>query len=167
MSSSSFPTIHPPSAARMSQMLSRSSSAASVSSIDTVDDDANFASLSAVPYHISSIDRDDPPRRTRKRFSSTQLMILEHLYHQTSHPTREQREVLAREASMYVLRSQAELSHQYVLHCYFLGIQRITFCDCMVPKQATNGEKSRFERWCSYTDLFVTATYRRCSRTSC
>ncbi|EMD42341.1 hypothetical protein CERSUDRAFT_110850 [Gelatoporia subvermispora B] len=38
--------------------------------------------------------------RTRKRFSSMQLMLLEQLYHQTSHPTREQREALARTIDM-------------------------------------------------------------------
>ncbi|KAH9932413.1 homeobox-domain-containing protein [Amylocystis lapponica] len=39
-------------------------------------------------------------RRTRKRFSNVQLMRLEHLYHQTSHPTRDQRDALAKEANM-------------------------------------------------------------------
>lgn len=39
-------------------------------------------------------------RRTRKRFTSMQLMVLEHLYHKASHPTREQREQVAKEAEM-------------------------------------------------------------------
>ncbi|KAI8981340.1 hypothetical protein BD414DRAFT_419864, partial [Trametes punicea] len=42
------------------------------------------------------------PRRTRKRFTSQQLMMLEHLYHQASHPTREQREQLAKDAEIDV-----------------------------------------------------------------
>lgn len=71
-------------APRSSNPLFRTHSASSVSSVDTLDDVAV----------------DDAPRRTRKRFSSTQLMMLEHLYHQTSHPTREQREMLAKEAAM-------------------------------------------------------------------
>ena len=70
--------------------LFRTTSASSISSVDTqssLDDVAGDGEL---------------PRRTRKRFTSTQLMMLEHLYHQTSHPTREQRETLAKEAAMYV-----------------------------------------------------------------
>ena len=70
--------------------LFRTSSASSVSSIDTQ------SSLDDVAAE------GEAPRRTRKRFTSTQLMMLEHLYHQTSHPTREQREALAKEAAMCV-----------------------------------------------------------------
>ncbi|EKM61793.1 uncharacterized protein PHACADRAFT_204947 [Phanerochaete carnosa HHB-10118-sp] len=71
-----------------SPSLFRTSSATSVGSVDTqssLDDTAIDGEL---------------PRRTRKRFTSTQLMMLEHLYHQTSHPTREQREAVAKEASI-------------------------------------------------------------------
>ncbi|KAJ7254660.1 hypothetical protein B0H12DRAFT_1233319 [Mycena haematopus] len=41
-------------------------------------------------------------RRTRKRFTNAQLMMLEQLFHQNSHPSREQRESVARSADMEV-----------------------------------------------------------------
>ncbi|KAJ6466945.1 homeodomain transcription factor [Mycena sanguinolenta] len=41
-------------------------------------------------------------RRTRKRFTNAQLMMLEQLFHQNSHPSREQRESVARSANMEV-----------------------------------------------------------------
>ncbi|GJE97782.1 homeobox domain-containing protein [Phanerochaete sordida] len=68
--------------------LFRSDSASSIISLDSQ------ASLDDVAAD------GELPRRTRKRFTSTQLMMLEHLYHQTSHPTREQRETLAKEAAI-------------------------------------------------------------------
>ncbi|KAI0004175.1 hypothetical protein BJV74DRAFT_793199 [Russula compacta] len=39
-------------------------------------------------------------KRTRKRFTGSQLAMLEHLYHRTSHPSREERETLARELNL-------------------------------------------------------------------
>ena len=51
----------------------------------------------------ASISSDDAARRTRKRFTSVQLIMLEQLFHQSSHPTREEREAVAHAAGMYVL----------------------------------------------------------------
>ncbi|KAF9225208.1 homeobox-domain-containing protein [Gyrodon lividus] len=48
----------------------------------------------------ASISSDDAARRTRKRFTSVQLMMLEQLFHQTSHPTREEREAVAQATGM-------------------------------------------------------------------
>ncbi|KAF8201104.1 hypothetical protein K438DRAFT_1965623 [Mycena galopus ATCC 62051] len=45
---------------------------------------------------------DAMTRRTRKRFTNAQLMMLEQLFHQNSHPSREQREAVARSANMEV-----------------------------------------------------------------
>ncbi|KAJ7768324.1 homeodomain transcription factor [Mycena metata] len=45
---------------------------------------------------------DTTSRRTRKRFTNAQLMMLEQLFHQSSHPSREQRETVARSANMEV-----------------------------------------------------------------
>jgi hypothetical protein len=45
------------------------------------------------------IDRERE-KRTRRRFTTAQLTMLEQLYHRVSHPTREQREEVAREADM-------------------------------------------------------------------
>ncbi|KAJ7853548.1 homeodomain transcription factor [Mycena olivaceomarginata] len=45
---------------------------------------------------------DATTRRTRKRFTNAQLMMLEQLFHQNSHPSREQRESVARSANMEV-----------------------------------------------------------------
>lgn len=83
--------------------LYRSSSTSSISS-----DDSNISIESASNRSIDSADNATADAngaqraRTRKRFSSMQLMLLEQLYHQTSHPTREQREALARTIDMYV-----------------------------------------------------------------
>ncbi|KAI6030985.1 homeobox-domain-containing protein, partial [Pisolithus marmoratus] len=49
---------------------------------------------------IASISSDDVGRRTRKRFTSIQLVMLEQLYHRTSHPSREEREAVAQAAGM-------------------------------------------------------------------
>jgi len=43
-------------------------------------------------------------KRTRKRFSSLQLTMLEQLFHRTSHPTRGERELLAVQLQMSVFK---------------------------------------------------------------
>ena len=48
-------------------------------------------------------------KRSRKRFTGTQLAMLEQLYHRTSHPSREERESLARELDLYVWSSPPPL----------------------------------------------------------
>ena len=69
----------------MNPTLSRTSSVASVTS-----DDAT----TPVP--------GNEVKRTRKRFTQGQIVKLEQLFHETSHPTREQRESLANECDLYV-----------------------------------------------------------------
>ncbi|KAL4068900.1 hypothetical protein V8B97DRAFT_1970656 [Scleroderma yunnanense] len=49
---------------------------------------------------VASISSDDILRRTRKRFTNAQLVMLEQLFHRTSHPTREERETVAQAAGM-------------------------------------------------------------------
>jgi len=44
-------------------------------------------------------------RRTRKRITAAQLAQLEDLYRQSSHPTRDQRDALAKRIQMYVFIS--------------------------------------------------------------
>ncbi|KAG7451864.1 uncharacterized protein BT62DRAFT_984020 [Guyanagaster necrorhizus] len=67
----------------VSPTLSRTSSSTSVES-----DDAG-----SIAHAMRS-------RRTRKRFTSVQLMMLENLFHQTSHPSREQRDGVAKAGAM-------------------------------------------------------------------
>jgi hypothetical protein len=43
---------------------------------------------------------DTTGRRTRRRFTNAQLAKLEQLFHDTSHPTRDEREKLAAEGGM-------------------------------------------------------------------
>lgn len=144
----------PPAQAASMMSLSRTSSAASVSSFDTQEEDISmtesfgmasalsrqelmegiptaadsmFANEAMVYPMIPPFERDDPPRRTRKRFSSAQLMMLEHLFHQTSHPTREQREFLAREANMCVLFTRF---YRLTLFCSRVHI-RVFHCVCV------------------------------------
>jgi hypothetical protein len=61
------------------------------------------ATLSRTSSTASISSADDTARRTRKRFSTVQLMMLEQLFRQTSHPTREEREALANTAGMCVI----------------------------------------------------------------
>lgn len=63
--------------------LSRTSSSASISS----EDDASMSS--------STVTAIGSTRRTRKRFTNAQLTMLENLFHQNSHPSREDREAVA------------------------------------------------------------------------
>ncbi|KAF5311734.1 hypothetical protein D9758_018944 [Tetrapyrgos nigripes] len=44
--------------------------------------------------------RDPSSRRTRKRFNSVQLMMLENMFHHNSHPSRQERETLAKAGEM-------------------------------------------------------------------
>jgi hypothetical protein len=62
--------------------LSRASSAASLSPVS--DDGTNPSTI----------------RRTRKRFTNVQLMMLEDLFHQNSHPSREERDAVAQLGGM-------------------------------------------------------------------
>ncbi|KAI0756212.1 hypothetical protein C8Q80DRAFT_1215248 [Daedaleopsis nitida] len=79
-----------------SHSLSRTSSMSSVGSDDSIQGgDAQGSSSISVDVHCEAI-----ARRTRKRFTSVQLIVLEHLYRKASHPTREQREAAAREAEI-------------------------------------------------------------------
>ncbi|PPQ74358.1 hypothetical protein CVT26_000695 [Gymnopilus dilepis] len=71
--------------------LSRTSSAASFSS----EDDACMSSSTAATVISSS-------RRTRKRFTNVQLTMLENLFHQNSHPSREDREAVAKAGGMEI-----------------------------------------------------------------
>lgn len=71
--------------------LQRTESAASVDSVDPVD--------SAEDITPSAINAS---RRTRKRFTNVQLTMLETLFHRNSHPSREEREAVAKAGQMYV-----------------------------------------------------------------
>ncbi|KAK7695239.1 hypothetical protein QCA50_002429 [Cerrena zonata] len=73
--------------------LSRTSSASSLSSENSMDDERHHQFPSACTS-------DGGGKRTRKRFSGAQLVMLEDLFHTCSHPTREQRESLARKAGL-------------------------------------------------------------------
>ncbi|KAI0326756.1 hypothetical protein GY45DRAFT_1328517 [Cubamyces sp. BRFM 1775] len=78
-------------------MFSRTSSTSSVCSDDSrASADTNNNSLGPADVIVQG------PKRTRKRFTNLQLMMLEHLYHKVSHPTREQREQLAKDAEIDV-----------------------------------------------------------------
>lgn len=70
--------------------LSRTSSTASIWSVS---DDGN--SNAANPGNAVG-------RRTRKRFTSVQLTMLEDLFHKNSHPSRGERETVAQLGGMYV-----------------------------------------------------------------
>ncbi|KJA28391.1 hypothetical protein HYPSUDRAFT_51216 [Hypholoma sublateritium FD-334 SS-4] len=79
--------MHP---APHTQSLSRTSSSASISS----EDDASMSS--------STVTAIGSTRRTRKRFTNAQLTMLENLFHQNSHPSREDREAVAYAGGMEI-----------------------------------------------------------------
>ncbi|KAI0789527.1 hypothetical protein C8Q75DRAFT_166074 [Abortiporus biennis] len=85
------------------QPLSRSSSSSSVltqdSSITSFNDDEQF---DASTDHLVGLGQVLTGKRTRKRFTNSQLIMLEQLFHQCSHPSREAREALAKDAGNYV-----------------------------------------------------------------
>ncbi|KAJ7589547.1 homeodomain transcription factor [Mycena floridula] len=70
---------------RVPQSLSRTSSS---TSLESLSDDATSNSTTS------------STRRSRKRFSNVQLMMLESLFHQSSHPSREERDTVAKAGSM-------------------------------------------------------------------
>ncbi|KAJ6551466.1 hypothetical protein B0H19DRAFT_1157785 [Mycena capillaripes] len=76
----------------MAPSLSRTSSVTSTGNTSSDDLYATFINEST----------DATTRRTRKRFTNAQLMMLEQLFHENSHPSREQRESVARSANMEV-----------------------------------------------------------------
>ncbi|KAF8204106.1 homeodomain transcription factor [Pholiota molesta] len=81
---------HVPAALAPPAPLSRTSSCASVSS----EEDASMSSTTVTVIGST--------RRTRKRFTNVQLTMLENLFHQNSHPSREDREAVARTGGMEI-----------------------------------------------------------------
>lgn len=68
--------------------------------MSSVGSDDSLAGCDAASTHSVDTASDGAVKRTRKRFSSSQLIMLEHLYRKASHPTREQREQVAKDAEM-------------------------------------------------------------------
>jgi hypothetical protein len=64
-------------------------------------------------------------KRSRKRFTGTQLTMLEQLFHRTSHPSREERESLARELDLYVWFNPPPL---FFFESCFVDFDLITVC---------------------------------------
>ncbi|KIK71462.1 hypothetical protein GYMLUDRAFT_254674 [Collybiopsis luxurians FD-317 M1] len=62
------------------------------------------SSRTSIDSALSSDDADGAvsSRRTRKRFTNVQLMMLENLFHHNSHPSRQERETLAKAGNMEV-----------------------------------------------------------------
>lgn len=57
--------------------------------------------IDEVHEELDGLDGDkDREKRTRRRFATAQLTLLEQLYHRSSHPTREQREEVASQGNM-------------------------------------------------------------------
>ena len=67
------------------------------------------ASISSTMSNVSTGSATNSSRRTRKRFSDVQLAALENLFHRTTHPTRQERELIASEVGLYVSQNH---SHQ-------------------------------------------------------
>ena len=68
--------------------------------MSSVGSDDSVSGGDAHNSHSPDLNGDGIAKRTRKRFTSVQLIMLEHLYRKASHPTREQREEVAKQADM-------------------------------------------------------------------
>lgn len=79
--------------------------------------------------------------KTRKRITPVQLKRLEKLYKKDTHPSRDQREDLAKQLDMYVFT----LSIHPDADPSFFAPQGIKVCHDLVPKQATNDKKDSLE----------------------
>ncbi|TCD67910.1 hypothetical protein EIP91_011844 [Steccherinum ochraceum] len=80
--------------------LARTWSASSVASDET---SLSFDDNTIVPDTPSTGNTSDggsSAKRTRKRFTNPQIIALEQVFHQSSHPTREQREAVAKETGL-------------------------------------------------------------------
>ena len=77
-------------------------------------------------------------KRTRKRFTGSQLTVLEHLFHRTSHPSREERESLARELNLYVDHLPLPFSISLLVSVFFFF-----FFGCSSVSPHTQGTQSR------------------------
>ncbi|THH30639.1 hypothetical protein EUX98_g3566 [Antrodiella citrinella] len=80
--------------------LSRTSSAYSVASDETVLSMDDNTVVPNTPSTGHASDGGNSMKRTRKRFTNAQIIALEQVFHQTSHPTREQREAVAVETGL-------------------------------------------------------------------
>ncbi|KAL1749274.1 hypothetical protein HDZ31DRAFT_59558 [Schizophyllum fasciatum] len=79
--------------------LSRTSSSMSASSTTSSD---SIESLGRACTKTAASASADNAKRTRRRFTHAQLSMLETLYHETSHPSREQRERVAADGAMEI-----------------------------------------------------------------
>jgi hypothetical protein len=120
----------------MNPTLSRTSSVASVTS-----DDAT------TPLVLGN-----EVKRTRKRFTQAQIVKLEQLFHETSHPTREQRESLANGSDLYVFFCRPLLWIRVVNLGLLITRRRLTWfwgvdpnvgnCDRSQSGSKTNGKRN-------------------------
>jgi len=88
--------------------LERSSSESSIytaSGTSYVATDSDASSSSPAPTAALALKQ----RRTRKRISPAQLAALEDLFGRTSHPSQQERDLLARAINMYVVFSSTNL----------------------------------------------------------
>jgi hypothetical protein len=72
----------------------------SVSSSDDTVIDVDVDPITSTDATTKDRDAANRLKRTRKRFTDVQLMLLETLYHENSHPSREEREDVARRAGV-------------------------------------------------------------------
>ncbi|TRM70519.1 hypothetical protein BD626DRAFT_580537 [Schizophyllum amplum] len=83
---------------RVAPALTRTSSTMSVSSTTSTESRESRTCTKGNITYVSN----DPAKRTRRRFTHAQLSMLETLYHDTSHPSREQRERVAADGAMEI-----------------------------------------------------------------
>ncbi|PPQ80463.1 hypothetical protein CVT25_001781 [Psilocybe cyanescens] len=70
--------------------------------LSRTDSSTSFSSEEDASMSSSTVTVINSSRRTRKRFTNTQLTMLENLFHLNSHPSREDRENVAKEGGMEI-----------------------------------------------------------------
>ncbi|KAF8641038.1 hypothetical protein AX17_000683 [Amanita inopinata Kibby_2008] len=140
--------------AAMAPSLSRTSSATSISSSDD-----------ATPGNSTST----VSRRTRKRFTSAQLAMLENLFHQNSHPSREEREGVANAGGMEVksvtiwFQNKRQTERKVALHSStnppraLVSTTSLVLTQVHSPAYSTTASRPSLDRVASRTELRVSS----------
>jgi len=82
-------------------------------------------------------------KRTRKRFTGSQLTMLEQLFHHATHPSRDEREALARELNLYDYLFSLSVFYPRFSLIRSVAAQRVQSRDDMVPKPSSKRAQSK------------------------
>ena len=110
-------------------LMQRAASLSSASSFSSISDQNADTDIDS---QTTASSKSSEPKRTRKRFSQEQLIVLEQAYHKSTHPTREEREEIAKQADMFVFPNYLLCSVDAYNH------QELQVSDHLVPEQTSS-----------------------------